>query len=57
MSKGDGLKQAWSGPGKGKPTVARSPGKSGDGLKQAWSNQSAKPSKLSDMSGAKKKAK
>jgi len=54
-NKGTGLSQAWSGPGRSRPNKPASPGKSGDGLKQAWSNQTAKPSKLTDMSAAKKK--
>ena len=55
--RGDGLSTAWKAPEKGtrgtperRDTIAK-----GDGLPGAWANQTAKPSKLTDMSAARRK--
>lgn len=54
--KGNATKRAQAGgPMKGMPSKPKMSGGKGDGLKQAWSDQTAKPSKLSDMAAAKKK--
>jgi hypothetical protein len=56
---GDGVKMAQSGGvAKGTPARPSDPGTTrtkGNGLKQAWADQTAHPSKLVNMSAAKKK--
>jgi hypothetical protein len=55
--KSDGLKQAWSAPKNTKMEHAKRPSTKGSGLKRAWEDQTAKPSLLTNMSGAKQKVK
>lgn len=53
---GSGVKAAQAGGvSKGMASRPSSPGTKGDGLKQAWADQTKSPSKLTDMSAAKKR--
>jgi hypothetical protein len=51
----DGLKQAWAPPKNTRMEHPKRPSSKGSGLARAWEDQTAKPSLLTNMNGAKER--